>query len=120
MSKTRPFLAEHLGSHRGDPNPPPPIGCVWFDSATQRMRIMTDHGPVDFLSPSSPVELAVPHYHKDNAGIFHTCYHKCREIISWKTVALVTLSFPIEHAIWTKVWPFYELASLLGLELGHH
>lgn len=59
------------------------------------------------------------HYHKDSRGMFHACYHKCRSLLTVNTVLgfLVgtTLSFPLEHALWTKVPGFRDLASFFGL-----
>lgn len=53
------------------------------------------------------------------APLLSRCYHKCRTIFSWQFFAGITLSFPIEHALWTKVAPFAWLAGKLGLSIGH-
>ena len=53
-------------------------------------------------------------------GVITKCYHKCRSLFSWQFFAGITLSFPIEHALWTKVWPFAWIAEMLGLGIGHH
>ncbi len=57
------------------------------------------------------------HYHEDEKGILHRCYHKTR--ISWKAwvlaATIATLGFPIEHTIWEKVPPFSNIADRIGL-----
>lgn len=60
------------------------------------------------------------HVHQGPDGFLHRCYHKCRSIFSWQFFAGLTLSFPIEHALWTKVTPFVQIAEFLGLGIGHH
>lgn len=55
------------------------------------------------------------HYHKDEHGFLHKCYHKCRTVFTWQFFIGVTLSFPLEHALWTKVPIFRDLSKLFGL-----
>lgn len=52
-------------------------------------------------------------------GRWQRCYHKCRSIFTWQFFVGLTLSFPIEHALWTKVPGFYHIAHWLGLSIGH-
>ncbi len=56
------------------------------------------------------------HYHKDDAGKLIKCYHNCRSWLSnpmfWISM---TCSFPFEHFIWTQIYPFKLIASLIGL-----
>lgn len=57
-----------------------------------------------------------PHFHRDESGVLVKCYHKCKNVLTDYAFWLgVTLSFPLEHYIWTKLWPFYEIAEWLGL-----
>lgn len=57
-----------------------------------------------------------PHFHVDNKGVLHKCYHQCRRAIAdWGFWLGVTVSFPLEHFLWEKVWPFYKLTELFGL-----
>lgn len=58
-----------------------------------------------------------PHYHRNQQGKLVACYHVCRSVFLspgfwWGT----TLSFPIEHYLYTKVWPFTLITKLLGLD----
>lgn len=105
----------------------PLVGEMWFeheDFGAGRIMVMTEQGPVqvkgpledDCLQPSP----AHTHVHRDSDGFLHRCYHKCRSIFTWQFFAGLTLSFPIEHALWTKVTPFVQIAEFLGLGIGHH
>lgn len=56
------------------------------------------------------------HYHQDEQGVWHRCYHKCRStLLSWGFWAGLTMGFPFEHLLWQRVWPFYLLTSFLGI-----
>ena len=56
------------------------------------------------------------HYHRNNQGILVRCYHQCRNsLLSVSFWLGVTLSFPLEHVLWEKVWPFKALAVWMGL-----
>ena len=56
------------------------------------------------------------HTHTTDKGLIVTCYHKCRTtILSAGFWAGVTLSFPIEHWLWEKVWPFTAITQWMGL-----
>ena len=56
------------------------------------------------------------HEHKDENGFMVKCYHKCKSILSdGKFWIGVTISFPLEHFLWTKVPGFAHIAELLGL-----
>jgi len=57
-----------------------------------------------------------PHYHTDENGVLVKCYHNVKNFLTdWKFWAGVTLSFPLEHLIWEKVWPFKLVTEWLGL-----
>ncbi len=57
------------------------------------------------------------HFHKDADGLLVRCFHKCKNLLSETSFWIgVTVSFPIEHYLWTKVWPFYLLSSVMGLD----
>lgn len=56
------------------------------------------------------------HYHRTEEGKLSKCYHVCKNIITdYKFWMVTTLSFPLEHAIWDKVWPFTLITHFLGL-----
>lgn len=56
------------------------------------------------------------HYHTDSQGFLVKCYHKVKPtFLSISFWLGVTLSFPIEHFIWEHVWPFAQIAAVLGL-----
>lgn len=56
------------------------------------------------------------HTHVDENGFLVKCYHSTRSTILSPSFWLgVTLSFPLEHFIWEKLWPFYLVTELLGL-----
>lgn len=64
--------------------------------------------------------MTVPHYHKNEDGILVKCYHGCRSVLTdWKFFLGVTVSFPLEHFLWTKVPVFSDIAHWLGL-IGSH
>lgn len=47
---------------------------------------------------------STPHVHVDEQGFIVKCYHKCKNILTEPAFWLgVTLTFPIEHFLWTKV-----------------
>lgn len=61
-----------------------------------------------------------PHTHRDRRGRLIECYHKCRHT-TLSTITSppfwfgVTFSFPIEHFLWEKVFPFNAISAWLGL-----
>lgn len=58
----------------------------------------------------------VKHVHTDpKSGFMHTCLHKCRSIFSWQFFVGMTISFPFEHALWTKVPGFSHIATHFNL-----
>jgi len=57
-----------------------------------------------------------PHYHKDDKGFLHRCYHASRnQILTWSFWLGLTMGFPLEHLLWEHVWPFYVITKFLGL-----
>ena len=58
------------------------------------------------------------HYHRTEDGFFVRCYHAASKSIltNWKFWAVLLISFPVEHYIWTKVYPFTLFAGFLGLD----
>ena len=75
------------------------------------------------ISPNRKIVTYLPidadsghHYHKDNDGILHRCYHSCRTVVSsWQFWLGMTLGFPFEHYLWEKVWGFRMVTEWLGL-----
>jgi len=56
------------------------------------------------------------HFHKTEDGVLVKCYHQCRSVITSPAFWFgTTLSFPLEHFIWEKLWPFYLITHWLGL-----
>jgi len=60
--------------------------------------------------------LAHKHYHLDEKGLWHRCYHSCRNLlVNWQFWMGLTLGFPVEHLIWEKLWPFKLVTEWMGL-----
>lgn len=56
------------------------------------------------------------HYHKDERGVLVKCYHGAKSLlVDWRFWVGVTISFPLEHFIWTKVPGFMHISGALGL-----
>lgn len=56
------------------------------------------------------------HYHQDERGLWVRCYHGSRALLTnWMFWLGVTVSFPLEHLIWTKLWPFTLVKHWFGL-----
>ena len=56
------------------------------------------------------------HEHTDENGFVVKCYHTCKSILrDGKFWIGVTVSFPLEHFLWTKVPGFAHIAEFLGL-----
>ena len=56
------------------------------------------------------------HTHVDERGFVVKCYHTCRGVLtSWQFWLGTFLAFPLEHAIWEKLWPFNLLTQWMGL-----
>lgn len=61
------------------------------------------------------------HTHKDENGLLVKCYHKCRNVLTDYAFWIgVTVSYPLEHALWEHAPGFKHLAHALGLALGGH
>ena len=55
------------------------------------------------------------HTHTTEHGIAVKCYHECKSVFTdWKFIIGVTLSFPIEHALW-ELTPLHYITAWLGL-----
>ena len=62
----------------------------------------------------------VPHFHQDDRGFVHKCFHRCTTSIRqpgfWVATVVSTLvGFPFEHYLYDKVWPFVLITRWLGL-----
>ena len=56
------------------------------------------------------------HFHVDERGLLVKCYHESKSML--KSISFwigVTISFPIEHFIWEKLWPFSWITTFIGL-----
>jgi hypothetical protein len=56
------------------------------------------------------------HYHKAANGKLVECWHTSKSVLTsagfyWG----ITLTFPLEHILWEKVWPFNLLTQWFGL-----
>lgn len=64
----------------------------------------------------NPPSKVKSHTHIDQSGRVIRCYHETKAVfLSWGFWLGVTFSFPLEHYVWEKVWPFTFLTKLLGL-----
>lgn len=55
-----------------------------------------------------------PHFHVNDEGFMVACYHKAKSNYLGFLIG-TTLSFPIEHFLYEKVWPFNLLTKWIGL-----
>ena len=56
-----------------------------------------------------------PHTHLNEQGIAVKCYHECKSVLTdWKFMIGVTVSFPIEHALW-ELSPLRHITHWLGM-----
>lgn len=63
-----------------------------------------------------PKPSVAPHTHKTVGGAIIDCYHETTSLLkSWQFWIGMTIGFPLEHALWEKVWPFYLITHWLGL-----
>lgn len=61
-------------------------------------------------------EKVTHHYHRNEYGALIKCYHSCKNVLTDYAFWIGTLiSFPLEHALYEKVWPFTLISKLLGL-----
>jgi hypothetical protein len=59
-----------------------------------------------------------PHYHLTEQGILVKCYHKTSVFVKHPVVSFVLgtmISFPLEHWIYEKCYPFTLITKFLGL-----
>lgn len=90
--------------------------CGLFYNMSHRRRMRAkDH---DRLPPTKvDVQSGDQHYHRDTSGVLHRCYHKCKVTVASPAFWIgVTLSFPLEHGLYTYVWPFTIVGKLFGME----
>ena len=68
-------------------------------------------------STDQPLQLPErAHYHKDERGLHVKCYHETRALLTdWRFWVGTMFSFPIEHFLYEKVWPFTFITNWLGL-----
>lgn len=84
-----------------------PCGCYRIGD----LKWCPEHGTPSVLPQHDP---EAKHVHVDEKGVWHWCYHQCKNVITaWQFWLGVTVSFPVEHLIWEKIWPFYLLTDLL-------
>lgn len=59
-------------------------------------------------------QLMTEHEHVDSKGFIHKCYHKCKNVIlTWQFWLGITLSFPLEHALYDYVPPFTYIMEFI-------
>lgn len=69
-----------------------------------------------------------PHLHfNERTGKYVECFHEdeskinsamrqARQLLTnWQFWLGMTISFPIEHWLWTKLWPLAEISHYMGL-----
>ena len=74
----------------------------------------------DFSEAAELAEIAdpikSPHFHQDVKGVWHVCYHHCRNLFFDVAFWIgLTVGFPLEHFLWEKIPPFSWLTKWLGL-----
>lgn len=93
------------------------LGSLWPNG--ERIDVRIEGGLVDYSAIETRTAPRVPdshHQHLSKEGILVDCYHGTKAFVTdWKFWAGMTLGFPIEHYLWTKVWPFSLLAGWAGL-----
>ena len=69
------------------------------------------------VTVKDPALRVKPHHHPNEHGVLVRCYHQCKKAGLTNTGFWIgmTLGFPIEHLLWTKVWPFTLVAHWFGL-----
>jgi hypothetical protein len=56
------------------------------------------------------------HKHPSKNGFMVTCYHHCRNVLAVPAFWIgITVSYPFEHLLWERVWPFNIIAQALGV-----
>lgn len=63
------------------------------------------------------------HFHEDDAGILHRCYHKCKT--RWYVWLLFFVFWavgtePVEQHLWAEVTPFKQIAEFVHLPVEVH
>ena len=56
-----------------------------------------------------------PHLHSDALGKAHMCYHHCKQHGAVWYCDVLTIAFPLEHIVYHKLWPFYQLSGWLNI-----
>lgn len=57
-----------------------------------------------------------PHFHADENGVLVKCYHACRTALNDSKFWIgLTIGWPIEHFLYSHVWPFNLVAGLIGV-----
>lgn len=56
-----------------------------------------------------------PHFHLNEGGFMVKCYHRARVNPVLAFVVGTMISFPLEHYLYEKVWPFTLITTWLGL-----
>ena len=67
----------------------------------------------EHAEPTCPTR---PHTHVAPDGSLVKCYHACKSVVASPAFWIgTTISFPFEHYLYEKVWPFTILTDFLGL-----
>lgn len=83
------------------------LGSIYTVTASRATR---DERSID----GKEICKAEEHYHRDDRGFLHACYHKAKTNYVGFFVGM-TVSFPFEHYLYEKVWPFTLITKwLLG------
>ena len=86
------------------------LGFIYTVTASRASRASRDERSID----GKEICKAEEHYHRDDRGFLHACYHKAKTNYVGFFVGM-TVSFPFEHYLYEKVWPFTLITKwLLG------
>lgn len=96
-------------------------GQVWieFNKEQVRTKLVTDLWG-DHVQSEAPHytldERGVPHQHVSKDGLLVDCYHGTKNLVTdWKFWLGMTFGWPLEHYLYSHVWPFSLVASLIGV-----
>lgn len=90
------------------------------NNATGMMDIWDDKTmswkPTDLNSLPTELKNGVLHQHRTKDGLLVDCYHGSKALLTdWKFWCGLTAGFPLEHLLWTKVWPLSLVSVWFGL-----
>lgn len=95
------------------------VGTQTYTSLTTKYRAVDRfevNGYSSFIVSDKDHLVNKPHFHLNENGVLVKCYHGTKTLLTDYAFWIgVTISFPLEHFLWTKVPGFSHLAVWLGL-----